>query len=83
MLAKAKNTSVAGMVEAGILTSRAGKVRLLTPAELPEDWELDTDARLTMWELVHHLIRILTTQGEYGGRRSWLHSEQRRIPPAN
>src|SRR5690606_383316 len=29
VLAKAKNTSVAGMVEAGILASRAGKVRLL------------------------------------------------------
>ena len=28
MLSKAKNTSVAGMVEAGILASRAGKVRL-------------------------------------------------------
>ena len=69
VLAKAKNTSVAGMVEAGILTSRAGKVRLLTPAELPEDWEPDTDARLTMWELVHHLIRILTTQGEYGAAK--------------
>ena len=31
MLSKAKNTSVAGMVEAGILASGAGKVRLLKP----------------------------------------------------
>ena len=30
-LSKAKNTSVAGMVEAGILASRRGKVRLLKP----------------------------------------------------
>src|SRR5690606_37962842 len=30
-LSKAKNTSVSGMVDAGILASRAGKVRLLTP----------------------------------------------------
>ena len=35
-LSKAKNTSVAGMVEAGILTSKSGKVRLLKPAELPK-----------------------------------------------
>ena len=34
-LSKAKNTSVAGMVEAGILASRRGKVRLLKPDELP------------------------------------------------
>jgi putative DNA methylase len=36
-LSTAKNTSVAGMVEAGILTSRGGKVRLLRPDELPAD----------------------------------------------
>ena len=32
---KSKNTSVAGMVEAGILESKRGKVRLLQPDELP------------------------------------------------
>ena len=37
-LSTAKNTSVAGMVEAGILSSGAGKVRLLRPHELPDDW---------------------------------------------
>ena len=35
-LSKAKNTSVAGMVEAGILVSRAGKVRLLRPDNCPQ-----------------------------------------------
>jgi len=35
-LSKAKNTSVSGMVEAGILTSKGGKVRLLRPDELPK-----------------------------------------------
>jgi putative DNA methylase len=34
-LSKAKNTSVAGMVEAGILESRRGKVRLLKPRGAP------------------------------------------------
>ena len=64
MLSKAKNTSVAGMVEAGILTSRAGKVRLLKPKELPADWDPTTDLRLTAWEMVHHLVRVLETDGE-------------------
>ena len=58
-LSKAKNTSVAGMVEAGILESKRGKVRLLRPDELPADWDPDTDKRLTAWEMVHHLIRAL------------------------
>ena len=63
-LSKAKNTSVTGLVEAGILTSKAGKVRLLKPADLPEDWDPSTDKRLTVWEMVHHLIRVLEAGGE-------------------
>ena len=64
MLSKAKNTSVAGMVEAGILASKAGKVRLLRPEELPPDWDPTTDPRLTTWEVVHHLVRALEAGGE-------------------
>jgi putative DNA methylase len=63
VLARAKNTSVAGMVEARILVSRGGKVRLLSPAQLPEDWDPRTEKRLTVWEMVHHLVRALD-QGE-------------------
>ena len=64
ILSKAKNTSVAGMVEAGILASKAGKVRLLRPEELPPDWDPTTDTRLTAWEMVHHLVRALEAGGE-------------------
>ena len=64
ILSKAKNTSVAGMVEAGILESNRGKVRLLKPEELPDDWDPTTDPRLTAWEIVHHLIRALEAGGE-------------------
>lgn len=58
-LCTAKNTSVSGMVEAGILSAKGGKVRLLTPAELPADWDPARDVRLTIWEIVHQLIRAL------------------------
>ncbi len=61
---KAKNTSVSGMVEAGILESKAGKVRMLRPAELPPNWDPTQDERLTVWEIVHHLIRVLEAGGE-------------------
>ncbi len=63
-LSKAKNTSVTGMVEAGILASNRGKVRLLQPDELPESWDPSDDDRLTTWEAVHHLIRVLEASGE-------------------
>ena len=63
-LSTAKNTSVAGMVEAGVLRSGAGKVRLLRPHELPEDWVPDSDTRLIIWEAVHHLVRVHDKEGE-------------------
>ena len=63
-LSKAKNTSVAGLVEAGILTSKSGTVRLLKPDQLPEDWDPATDVRITAWEMVHHLVRVLEAGGE-------------------
>ena len=66
MLSKAKVTSVAGMVDAGIVESQGGKVRLLRPKELPDDWDPAADARLSAWEAVHHLIRVLETRGETG-----------------
>jgi putative DNA methylase len=59
VLARAKNTSVRGLGDAGIVVSRAGKVRLKKPAELPGDWNPAKDARLTSWESVHQLIRAL------------------------
>jgi putative DNA methylase len=52
-LSTAKNTSVSGMVDAGILKSKGGKVRLLRPDELPSDWNPSGDSRLTAWEMVH------------------------------
>jgi putative DNA methylase len=63
-LSKSKNTSVAGMVEAGIVESKRGKVRLLRPEELPATWDPATDPRLSAWETVHHLIRVLASGGE-------------------
>jgi len=63
-LSKSKNTSVGGLDEAGILVSRAGKVRLLKPDELPADWDPLTDKRLSHWEIVHQLIRALESGGE-------------------
>jgi putative DNA methylase len=63
-LSKAKNTSLDGLEKAGILKKGRGKVQLLKPSELPEDWDPATDERLTHWETVHHLIRVLEAGGE-------------------
>jgi putative DNA methylase len=65
-LSKAKNTAVNGLVTAGIVTSKAGKVRLLDRDELPLGWDPASDRRLTVWEVTQHLIRALETGGEAG-----------------
>ena len=62
-LSKAKNNSVSGLVAAGILDSGTGKVRLLRPGELPDDWDPERERRFTTWEAAHHLVRVLD-QGE-------------------
>ena len=65
-LSKAKNTSVQALVEAGLLESRHRRVRLLPPSELPADWEPAGEGKRdnTVWETVHHLIRVLESGGE-------------------
>ena len=68
-LSKSKNTSVDGMVNAGILESKRGKVRLLSPGDLSAQWDPGTDPRLTAWEMVHHLIRVLEAGGEPAAAR--------------
>ncbi|HKY20393.1 MAG TPA: hypothetical protein VJM31_04165 [Vicinamibacterales bacterium] len=63
-LSTAKNTSVGGMVEAGILSAGRGKVRLLRPDELPVDWDPEDDRHTNTWEMLHHMIRVLEHAGE-------------------
>lgn len=64
VLATAKALSISHLAEAGILHSRAGKVRLLRREELPEDWDPSAIDRLTVWEVTQHLIRCLDQKGE-------------------
>ena len=65
-LSKAKNTSVQGLVDAGVVKSRSGTVQLLSREELPADWDPVADQRLTEWEATHYLIRALDLHGEHG-----------------
>ncbi len=65
-LATAKAISVASVEHAGIIVSRAGKVRLLGRSDLSNDWDPATDRRLTVWEVTQHLIKRLEEGGEEG-----------------
>lgn len=54
------------LVEAGILTAKGGKVRLLRRDELPKDWDPANDTRIPVWEATQQLIRTLDQKGETG-----------------
>ena len=63
-LSKSKNTAVDALVEGGIITSKSGKVRLLRPSEMNSNWDPSIDSRVSIWEIVHQLIRVLESGGE-------------------
>jgi putative DNA methylase len=65
-LSKAKNVSIKGLVNSGILAAKGGKVHLLRREELPADWNPQTDSRVPDWEATQHLIYSLENKGEQG-----------------
>ncbi|MEZ4730222.1 MAG: hypothetical protein R3E79_24090 [Caldilineaceae bacterium] len=71
VLARAKNTSVEGVVQAGIAVAGRGKVRLRhwDDPTWEHGWDPTVDTRVTVWEATHHLIYRLNTQGEGGAAR--------------
>ncbi|MGW0731940.1 DUF1156 domain-containing protein [Streptomyces sp. NPDC002851] len=66
-LANRYNTSVPGLVHAGVVKSAAGKSELLKPASLPSDYDPTTDDRLTIWEVAMHLSRLIEGKGRGSG----------------
>ncbi len=61
VLARAKGTSVDGVAGSGVLESGKGIVRLLRYSEYPNDWTPEKDNRISVWEGLHHLVRVLQT----------------------
>lgn len=62
-LANRYNTSVPGLVHAGVVKSAAGKAALIKPADLPAGYDPTTDDRLTVWEVTMHLSRLIEGKG--------------------
>ena len=79
VLARAKNSSVEGIAESGILQANVGKVRLLSREEYPDDWNPTLDSRLNTWKCTQYLIRALDQGGEIEtstvGQSTWWETE--------
>ena len=62
-LASARNASIDALKRSGVLTSGGGRVGLIAPADLPDDYDPRTDDRISHWEVVLHLARALDRRG--------------------
>jgi putative DNA methylase len=62
VLARAYNTSVRGLADAGVLTQGEGIVQLLRPQDLSASWNPVTDHRISAWEVTLQLARVLSAE---------------------
>ena len=58
-VARAKNTSLAGIEQSGIGEARQGRFRLFERHELDPGWSPLDDDRLTVWEVLQYLVAAL------------------------
>ncbi|MEO5350318.1 MAG: DUF1156 domain-containing protein [Magnetococcus sp. YQC-3] len=64
VLARAKGTSVDGLVQTGVVASGKGDLRLLRWAELPADWSTGAGQPPPIWRSLHQMIHALNQGGE-------------------
>lgn len=62
LLARSYDTSVKGVANSGVLNEGEGIVQLIPPADLPASWNPVTDDRVSVWEVMCHLGRVLAAE---------------------
>lgn len=60
VLFTATATSLEGLRRSGVIDTRAPKVWLRAPEDLPEDWDPESDPHTSVWEATMHLVKRLT-----------------------
>lgn len=62
-LSRGIDTSIDGLDKAGVLTSRAGKVKLRSVRDIPDSYDPRTDDRISEWEICLHVAKRLQEEG--------------------
>lgn len=65
-LARASDTSIAGLERGGTFEAKGGKARLLSPGELSGEWDPWTDDNISIWEATMRLAGVLAKDGTDG-----------------
>ena len=77
-LSKGIDTSIDGLVRAGVVKSAAGKVKLLSVRDIPDFYDPEADDRTSEWEICLHLAKALQDRGADDAAR--LMAAARRVP---
>lgn len=62
VLARSYNTSVRGIADSGVLKQGEGIVQLIAPENLPESWDPAKDDRISVWEVMCQVGRVLSAE---------------------
>jgi putative DNA methylase len=62
LLARSYDTSVRGVADSDVLKQGEGIVQLVAPTDLPATWNPVTDDRISVWEVMCHLGRVLSAE---------------------
>ncbi|MEX5265226.1 DUF1156 domain-containing protein [Kocuria sp. CPCC 205231] len=62
-MSRAFNTSVDGLIAAGVVANPRGEVRLRRPADLDTRWNVYADDRITLWEVTLQIAHSLERNG--------------------
>ena len=62
-LARSSDTSIGALERGGIFEATGGKARLLSPAQLDEDWDVSSDDHVSVWEATVRLAAVMAKDG--------------------
>ncbi|KMJ47867.1 DUF1156 domain-containing protein [Rhodococcoides fascians] len=62
LLARSYDTSVRGVADSGVVTQGEGIVQLVGPKDLSAGWNPLTDHRISAWEVMCHVGRVLSAE---------------------
>jgi putative DNA methylase len=69
-LARAKDISVDGLINAGVFVADSGKSKLKHWSKMSNDWDPRKEKRLTLWECTHYIIKeLINGDGQLGAAK--------------
>jgi putative DNA methylase len=59
------NTGVEAIARGGVIQTGGGKATLVHPDDMSDHWDPDLDDRISEWEVLMHIARVLLGSGQH------------------